>query len=557
MSNPSPVKTPARRTPARPPAPANDHAPSQAAANTDAPRIVDVLLIGGGIMSATLGVMLNELEPDWTIHMVERLDEVAMESSNGWNNAGTGHSALCELNYTPEDDRGTVRIESALHINESFQVSRRYWAHQVERGVLSDPQSFIRSTPHVSFVWGEKNVDFLRRRHAALDGHPLFAGMKFSTDPAEIADWVPLMMEGRDPAQPVAATWAPQGTDVNFGEITRQSIAHLRAQPGFSLSCATEVSGLKRGADGLWEVKYSRRGGRRREQHRVRARFVFIGAGGGSLPVLQMSGIPEARPYAGFPVGGSFLVCETPEVVERHMAKAYGKAPTGAPPMSVPHLDTRILDGKRVLLFGPFATFSTRFLKEGSLLDLPGSMTPANLLPMLNVGTRNFDLVRYLAQQLAMSKDDRMAALRDYFPGAKDEDWRLWQAGQRVQVIKHEPGKGGVLKPGTEVVSDAEGTIAALLGASPGASTAAPIMVSLLRKVFPERVASPKWAAVLEKIVPGGGAALDEQPEVVAEEWSQTGEALKLEIAAPQIGPLRRLGAAAEGRLVPVADMAL
>ncbi|MHC8367336.1 malate dehydrogenase (quinone) [Pseudomonas sp. ZT5P21] len=503
---------------------------------------VDVLLIGGGIMSATLGVWLNELEPGMSMEMVERLDGVAQESSNGWNNAGTGHSALAELNYTPEDDKGNVQIPKAVEINEAFQISRQFWAWQVQQGVLKNPRSFINSTPHMSFVWGDDNIKFLKKRYEALQASPLFAGMQYSEDPAVIKKWVPLMMEGRDPNQKIAATWSPIGTDVNFGEITRQFVAHLQTTPKFDLKLSSEVQDITKNDDGTWRVSYKNlKDGTKTETD---AKFVFIGAGGGALHLLQKSGIPEAKEYAGFPVGGSFLVTENPTLAEQHLAKAYGKASVGAPPMSVPHLDTRVLDGKRVILFGPFATFSTKFLKEGSYLDLLTTTTTHNVWPMTKVGIKEYPLVEYLAGQLMLSDEDRLNALKEYFPNAKAEDWRLWQAGQRVQIIKRDEAAGGVLKLGTEIVASADGTIAGLLGASPGASTAAPIMLTVLQKVFKDKVASPAWQEKLHQIVPSYGTQLNGSPEKVAQEWAYTAKVLQLtpppaigQVAAPAAVP--------------------
>ena len=497
-----------------------------ASAHAQEAKKVDVLLIGGGIMSATLGVWLNELEPGWSMEMVERLDGVAEESSNGWNNAGTGHSALAELNYTPEDKNGHVEIPKAVEINEAFQISRQFWSWQVQQGVLKNPRSFINSTPHMSFVWGDDNIKFLKKRYEALQASPLFAGMQYSEDPAQIAKWVPLMMQGRDPSQKVAATWSPLGTDMNFGEITRQFVAHLQTTPKFDLKLSSEVQDITKNADGSWRVSYKNlKDGTKAETD---AKFVFIGAGGGALHLLQKSGIPEAKEYAAFPVGGSFLVTDNPAVAEQHLAKAYGKASVGAPPMSVPHLDTRVLDGKRVILFGPFATFSTKFLKEGSYLDLLTSTTTHNIWPMTKVGIREYPLVEYLAGQLMLSDDDRFKALQEYFPNAKKEDWRLWQAGQRVQIIKRDEEQGGVLKLGTEVVSSADNTIAGLLGASPGASTAAPIMLTVLQKVFKDKVATPAWQEKLHQIVPSYGTKLNDSPEAVAKEWAYTANVLQL-----------------------------
>ncbi|SES75860.1 malate dehydrogenase (quinone) [Kosakonia radicincitans] len=486
----------------------------------------DVLLIGGGIMSATLGIWLQDLEPDWSITMVERLDALAEESSNGWNNAGTGHAALMELNYTPRAADGTVSIKKAIEINEAFRISRQFWAHQVKTGVLREPRSFINTVPHMSLVWGDDNVNFLRARYKALQQCSLFRGMRYSEDPEQIKQWAPLVMEGRDAKQKIAATRTEIGTDVNFGELTRQMIGSLQKKENFSLQLSTEVRSLKRNADNSWSVTLSNlKGGGERV---VKAKFIFIGAGGAALKLLQESGIPEAADYAGFPVGGQFLVAENPDVVNHHLAKVYGQATVGAPPMSVPHIDTRIIDGKRVLLFGPFATFSTRFLKNGSLWDLLRSTNSSNILPMLTVGMTNFSLVKYLVSQVLQNEDDRFDALREYYPLAMKEDWRLWQAGQRVQIIKREAGKGGVLRLGTEVVSDKEGTIAALLGASPGASTAAPIMLELMEKVFTERFASAAWQAKLKEIIPSFGTQLNGNIEAADAELRYTSEILGL-----------------------------
>lgn len=498
-----------------------------------ADRTLDVLVVGGGIMSATLSVLLSQLEPTWTIQMLERMNDVALESSNGWNNAGTGHSALAELNYTPQDKQGNVTIDRAIEINESFQITRQFLSHQIDMGVLNSPRSFINSTPHMSFVWGDENTSFLAKRHAALKNSLMFSGMGFTEDRAELAKWVPLMMEGRDAGQKLAATWSPLGTDVNFGEITRQYVSHLRNQPNFSLKTSTEVKNLYRNDDGTWTVEAENLTNGAVET--IRAKFVFLGAGGGALPLLQLSGIPEGESYAGFPVGGSFLVCSKPEIADRHFAKAYGQAETGAPPMSVPHLDTRYLDGKRHVLFGPFATFSTKFLKDGSLFDLPSTVTLDNIWPMLKIGFDEFNLVQYLAGQLLMSDENRHTALQQYYPKAKPEDWRFWQAGQRVQIIQRDAKRGGVLKLGTEIVASGDGSIAALLGASPGASTAPKIMLDLLKRVFSTRLESNEWQEKLRQIVPSYGLKLNENSEMLARVWQVTGERLQLDVPAPQL----------------------
>lgn len=524
-----------------------------------ADRKVDVLLIGGGIMSATLGVYLAELEPNWTYEVFERLDAVAEESSNGWNNAGTGHSALCELNYTPMDKNGNVQIASALRINESFQVSRQFWSHQVRQGVLGNPREFINSTPHMNMVFGEENRQFIDKRLKALEVSPLFAGMESTTDHAQMQEWVPLMMEGRKGDEVITVTRSPLGTDVNLGEITRQFYRNLEAKPNFRITTGHEVRSITRNEDGSWRVSaFNMKDGSLIET--VDTRFLFIGGGGAALPMLQLSGIPEGKVYGGFPVGGEFLVTENPEIAKRHLAKVYGLADTGSPPMSVPHLDTRVLDGKQVLLFGPFATWSSKFLKNGSYFDLLEATTFSNLLPQMQVGIEEFGLVKYLVEQLSLSKEQKMDSLRHYMPEAKDADWRLWQAGQRVQIIKNDPEKGGQLKLGTEVVASEDKSLAALLGASPGGSTSPAIMLSLLETVFPEQMKQGgAWHDKIKVIVPSYGLKLNEHPELLAKEWAETSEALQLAIAPPSLvgiaGGVQPVENAADVKKVP--DIAL
>ena len=523
-----------------------------------ADRSVDVLLIGGGIMSATLGVYLSELEPSWTFEVFERLDKVAEESSNGWNNAGTGHSALCELNYTPMDEKGVVHINKAIEINESFQISRQFWSHQVRKGVLGNPREFINSTPHMNLVFGPQNREFIQKRVAALKASPLFAGMEMTTDTAKIKEWIPIMMEGRKAEEMVTATRSPLGTDVNLGSITRQFYKHLSENAGSKISTGHEVRSITRNDDGSWRVSAFDIKDSSKIQT-IDARHIFIGAGGAALPLLQLSGIPEAKQYGGFPVGGEFLVTDNPAITSRHLAKVYGLADTGSPPMSVPHLDTRVLDGKTVLLFGPFATWSTKFLKNGSYFDIAKATTPSNVIPQLQVGAHEFALVKYLAQQLSLSHADKMEALRHYMPEAKDEDWRLWQAGQRVQIIKNIPGEGGVLKLGTEVVVSADRSVSALLGASPGGSTSPAIMLSLLEKVFPDQLKTAAWQEKIRTIVPSYGKKLNQNPELLAATWAATAETLQLAIASPSLEGIApgAANAAQPGAVKRVPDIAL
>ncbi|MER1978879.1 malate dehydrogenase (quinone) [Pseudocitrobacter faecalis] len=515
-------------------------------ANSETSQKTDFLLIGGGIMSASLGTWLQELQPDWKQVMVEKLDGVALESSNGWNNAGTGHSANMELNYTPERPDGSIDVSKALDINEQFMISRQFWTAQVKRGILREPHSFINSTPHMSFVWGDTNVNYLQKRYDALQKTTLFQGMKFSTDHQQIQQWAPLVMQGRDPQQKVAATWTPVGTDVNYGEITRQLIGSLKKSPNFSLQTSSEVTEFKRNGDNSWHVtiKDVNNG----KEHAIDAKYVFIGAGGGALKLLQKTGIPEADNYAGFPVGGSFLMTENPAITKEHLQKVYGQASVGAPPMSVPHIDARFIDGKRVVLFGPFATFSTKFLKNGSFFDLLSTTTTSNVMPMTHVGLDNFDLVKYLISQVMLSDDDRFAALKEYYPQARKEDWKLIQAGQRVQIIKKDEDKGGVLKLGTEVVVDQQRTISALLGASPGASTAAPITLNVIKKMFPEQFRSEQWQSKIRAIVPSYGQQLNGNSALTQQVWDDT--AATLQLVKP---PVIKMNADASDNVTPKA----
>lgn len=486
----------------------------------------DVVLVGAGIMSSTLGILLKELNPKLTIAIFESLDQIAAESSNAWNNAGTGHAALCELNYTPEKPDGSIATAKALEINESFEISKQLWAYLVERGIISNPADFIRQVPHLSFVHGNKNVRYLHKRFEALRGSHLFAQMHYSEDRAQLTEWMPLVMKGRRSAQPVAATRAEHGTDVDFGALTRSFIAHLETLPGVSLHLSQVITDVQREKSGRWKIKVKdRKGG---SSYAVSTKFVFLGAGGGALPLLQKSDIPEGKGFGGFPVSGQWLRCDDPVIVEQHFAKVYGKAAIGAPPMSVPHLDTRVIDGRRSLLFGPYAGFTTKYLKNGSLLDFPMSMQPDNLVPMLAAGAGNVDLTKYLVAQVLQTPSQRLAALKEYMPTARLGDWKLEIAGQRVQVIKKDPKKGGILQFGTEVVSAADGSLAALLGASPGASTAVTIMLEIIERCFPQEMKSSAWRTKLQTMIPSFEKSLIEDAELHREIQARTTEVLNL-----------------------------
>jgi len=472
----------------------------------------DVLLVGGGIMSATLASLLATLEPSWRIEIHERRDGLAQESSNPWNNAGTGHAALCELNYTPERADGSIDITKAVRINEQFELSRELWHYLAAKGRLPQGAGFLSSTPHMTFVRGAEGVDFLRRRHEALSRHPLFSELEFTTDPEQVRAWAPLLVEDRPADEPIAATRAAAGTDVDFGALTRAMVDDVVSR-GASLHLESEVTRLRRRADGTWRVTVrDRRWNGHRRARTFTTRFVFIGAGGGALGLLQKSRIREIKGYAGFPISGQFLRTTNPDVVREHHAKVYGRAEIGAPPMSVPHLDTRVVEGQSALMFGPYAGWSMKFLKHGSWLDLVRSIRPGNLVPMLAVGLHNLDLLRYLVGEVTASREDRFRTLRQFMPTARERDWELITAGQRVQVIKKGKG-GGVLEFGTELVTSADGSIAGLLGASPGASTAVATMVDLLERCFADRIEA--WRPTLRELMPSlGGGTWDESFEL-------------------------------------------
>ncbi|MBL7814067.1 MAG: malate dehydrogenase (quinone) [Saprospiraceae bacterium] len=466
----------------------------------------DVILIGTGIMSATLGTFLRKLEPNWTMRIFERMDRVAIESSEAWNNAGTGHAAFCELNYTPEKPDGSISISKAVKIAESFEVSKEFWASLVEQNIIQNPENIIQHIPHISFVWGEEDVNFLRKRYEALSKHHLFSAMQYSETPSVLAEWMPLILEGRDPSETIAGTHMALGTDVNFGTLSRSMFQYLEHSDEVELRLHHEVEDIKRRFDGLWELSIKDLDSG--DMHYFTTRFVFIGAGGGSLPLLEKADIPEGHGYGGFPISGQWLVCNKPDIIARHHAKVYGKAKVGSPPMSVPHLDTRLIEGQQALLFGPFAGFSTKFLKHGSYLDLPFSVKWGNIMPLVFAGVHNMPLTKYLVKQVVQSHEDRMAALKEYFPNAKSEDWTLQQAGQRVQVIKKDETEGGVLEFGTEVVYAKDGTLATLLGASPGASTSVSIMIDVLSKCFPDEMATTQWQKKMLKLIPSFGQSL-------------------------------------------------
>jgi malate dehydrogenase (quinone) len=479
----------------------------------------DLILIGGGIMSATLAVFLKHLKPQLNLLVLERLSGIALESSNAWNNAGTGHAALCELNYMPDDPKGGIpSATKAIAINQQFQESREFWASLVESGVMNSPETFIHSIPHMTFVRGEKQIDFLSRRFQALKDQPLFAGMEFSKDSNQIASWIPIMVEGRTD-EPIAATRIDQGTDVDYGAVTRQMFDWL-VKSGVEVLTSQEVTALKKNSGG-WSV-VAKSGNKKIS---LTAPKVFVGAGGWALKLLQNSGIKEVKGYGTFPVSGHFLKTENPDLVARHQAKVYSQAAVGAPPMSVPHLDTRIIDGKPSLLFGPFAGLNFKFLKHGSIFDLPLSIRPANLLPYLSVAAKNFSLVVYLVKEILKSPKQKIASLREFVPLANAGDWELYEAGQRAQVIKP-AGPLGSLEFGTEVISSSDSSIAGLLGASPGASVSVRVMLDVIGKIYPEDFAS--WQSKIKELVPSFGVDLNSDAALAEASLKRTAKILNL-----------------------------
>ena len=482
---------------------------------------VDVVLIGGGVMSATLGALIKQLEPQWTITILERLGGIARESSNPWNNAGTGHSALCELNYTPELADGTIDTSQAVKVNEQFQVSRQFCSFLVDQGLLPEPERFINTVPHMSFVWGEENVIYLRKRYEALKDHPLFAGLEYSEDARVIRSWAPLLIPGRSKKQPIAATRIVAGTDIDFGALTTMLVDGLVAG-GAKVKLEHRVTSIKKLQDGTWRIRGRREVGN--SSFELTARFVFVGAGGAALNLLQRSGIREIRGYGGFPISGKFLRTDDPDLVAQHSAKVYGKAAVGSPPMSVPHLDTRIIDGRASLLFGPYAGFTPKFLKHGSWFDLFGSIRFHNVGTMIAAGLKNLSLVWYLATEVVATPNKQHRALQQFAPKAKQPQWHRITAGQRVQIMKKGADGKAVIQFGTEVVAAADGTIAGLLGASPGASTAVPIMLDVLAKAYPDRIDG--WAPKLKRMVPSYGTQLASSPKKAQKALETTAEAL-------------------------------
>lgn len=485
----------------------------------------DMILVGGGIMSVTLATLLHEFEPELNIAIFERLGRFAKESSSAWNNAGTGHSAFCELNYTPEDKDGNINITKAQKIVDQFEVSKQFWAYLIDKNYINQPEDFIHSCPHMSLVFGKKDCDFLKRRHQKLTQSHLFSDMQFSDDHEHLKKWVPLIMRNRKPTEKLAATKMNLGTDVDFGALTRKIGRHLAENSKVDIFLYHEVKDLKELSDNSWQIVVKNR--LTNTKTTVKSDFVFIGAGGYALNILESANIKESEGYGGFPVSGQWLVSHNEELIAKHQAKVYTQAGVDAPPMSVPHLDLRIINGKKSLLFGPFAGFSTKFLKEGSYLDLPESINFKNIRSLFGAWLHNTPLTKYLIQQVAMTKSQRMAHLRTFIKDANEEDWELKVAGQRVQIIKKDDKLGGKLEFGTEVVINEKKTLASLLGASPGASTSVSAMIEVVEKCFPDKL-EKKWKEKLINMIPSYGQRLENNEELTHKIRNYTKEKLKL-----------------------------
>ena len=437
---------------------------------------MDVIIIGAGIMGTTFATLAKELAPELNITILERLESAGEGNSWVFNNAGTGHEANCELNYTPVDEE-VISVEKALKIHAQFNVAKQFWAHLIKKGAIKDPKTFINQTKHCTIV-SESSIDELRLRFKEMSAHHFFESMRFSEDFDEIKSWIPYLMEGRPRHEKMAATVIETGTDVNFGALTQQMAEHAAQDLGVKIEYGTHVKRVHKSPAGSWLVETERHGA----PVRYKADVLFVGAGGGAFPILKKSHLPFAKRFTGFPVGGRFLQAPiSAEQADHYRAKTYGKAKVGAPPMSVPHLDLRVADGQHYLLFGPFASFKPVLEKGRGFFDYLRAMRLHDIPGLLNVTLEHFPLVKYLVSETFKGEKSMFEELESFAPGlSKKFDWKPVHAGQRVQIIKD-----GDLQMGTEILVSKDKTYGTLLGASPGASVSPEVMLRCLEQLLP------------------------------------------------------------------------
>jgi malate dehydrogenase (quinone) len=467
----------------------------------------DTLIVGAGIMGATLASILKEIDSDLKIDMVEALDSPALESSEANNNAGTGHAGYCELNYTPLLSNDKIDIEKAVQVNLGFEMSLQYWSYLTKKYRLFSPSKFIKRVPHISLVNGDKNIAFLKKRYLALKNNPLFNSIEFSSNFKTITKWIPLLKTKKSQRK-YAATKVEIGTDVNFGEITYELISILNTKKKFHLHTNQKAIAINENEDDSWSVKLN-------NGNKIKAKFIFIACGGNSLKLLQKTKIYEQNSYAGFPINGQWLVCNNPKIVALHKAKVYGKAEIGSPPMSMPHLDLRIIDGKKILMFGPFASFTFKFLISGSFFDFISSIKFHNLKTLCIVFLKEWALLIYLIKQNFKPHKSRIADLKQFFPDANTKEWHLKDAGIRVQIMKKSRAGSSKLEFGTEIIFSKKNNLAALLGASPGASISVQSMIEVIEKCFLKKENSIAWKNKIKKMIPSYGVDLVKNPRLL------------------------------------------
>ena len=262
----------------------------------------DAIFVGAGIMSTTLAILLTEIYPDINILILEKLDSAGKESTSAFNNAGTGHAANCELNYTPINNEGEIEFKKALSINNSFEKSLELWASLYEKGKI-DCKKFLRFTPHISFVSGEEDFNFLEKRYQMLSNLNEFKDMEFSSNFSEISSWAPLITKNRNKNIKIAATRVKRGTDIDFGALTNEYLKYLVKNKNVELNYLTEVFDLNKLDNNNWSVHLKKDGKRRT----LVAKYIFLGAGGKSITLLQKSKIPEGKLFGGLPVSGKWL----------------------------------------------------------------------------------------------------------------------------------------------------------------------------------------------------------------------------------------------------------